>query len=560
MNEKKHFSLFVLIILLLSFPRHSSLQAPKYKLRLPQDETLNANLDVRSSDLVIAGELDGKIDLQDGSLRISGRITDNVSVTNGDIILDNNSYVEGDVLSINGSIQRNESSQVLGEVREVEPKVQLEEKTLDTIDVKTVFRRIFVSQCVAAIVLSPLLILTIILFFRRSVVIANAIQERPLRCFTTGLIGFSFRLFLLWSSVGLCFLHPVFTSRIFQRAYLLLVLLLLLPFLLTGISACLSIVGQKLLRIFALAHLAPSEKRKKHLITVILGLLFTVVVSFVPIVGWLFGTSLCFFGIGAALITALGSKQVIPKVQLREGERRKSIKNKFFSKTKMVVATLVLLMPPMLSLGYFFIYVFFPGIIGLAKPEYSVKEVYSLKQIDFAHLHFRFSMKNAYYIPFYLDEYKAGALILGEGEYLFSLVKETPVSSVGNIAETNLYRVYVLADSEGYFPQFEKDENLVTEKVETILRNTKQLLNETMLRTGLTRKVYGVRRKEKTVSKMNRLGLRLSGRNLGEAFMSRDASGKVIYHAISSGKPQIVISSQYVTSVGQKGGGMSKSR
>jgi len=530
-----------LVIVLLSFPYHASSQEPK-DIKLPYNRTLNANLNVRFSDLVIDGQVDGKVDLQNGSLRVSGKITESVSVTNGDVFLDANSYIGGDVLCVNGKVQPFTSfkgklrpnSQVGGKIEETEEKVKPEARPPEEAQIKKgFFHRILVYQWVAAIVLSPLLLLTSIFFFGRLRIIKNAIEERPLRCFVTGVIGFSFWLFLTWSLPGWYFVHSAFRSRIFQNAYLPVVLLILSPFLLAGVAACLLIIGRKILKLFEVDV-------DKRIIVSAVGLGSTLVIGFIPIVGWLLWICVLFFGIGAALITRLGTRQVMPKVKLHEGEQRRSTP-RFWGKTKIVTVSLALLLPPMLVLGYFLIYIFSPQLIGFAKPEYSVKEAYSVKQIDFVQDHFRLEMQNAILIPFYLAGHKVGAMIKGEGRYFFSLVKDAPAQVEGNIAETRLSKVYVLADSKGYFSQFEREENLVSENLEEILRRAKESLDGIVRQTGGTFIFHGVIRKKISGAKMNVFSLRLSGQDCGEAFASREFNDEIKYHSINFKGPLIEI-------------------
>lgn len=531
-----------LVIVLLSFPYHASSQEPK-EIKLPYNRTLNADLDVRFSDLVIDGQVDGKVDLQNGSLRVSGKITESVSVTNGDVFLDENSYVGGDVLCVNGKVQRGPNSQVGGKIEVTHPspskegteeKIQPEARPPEEAQIKKgFFHRILVYQWVAAIVLSPLLLLTSIFFFERLRIIKNAIEERPLRCFATGVIGFSFWLFLTWSLPGWYFVHSAFRSRIFQNAYLPVVLLILSPFLLAGVAACLLIIGRKILKLFEIDV-------DKRIIVSAVGLGSTVVMGFIPIVGWLLWICVLFFGIGAALITRLGTRQVMPKVKLHEGEQRRSTP-RFWGKPKIVTVSLALLLPPMLVLGYFLIYIFSPQLIGFAKPEYSVKEAYSVKQLDFVQDHFRFSMQNAVMVPFYLASHKVGALILGEGKYFFSLVKDAPAQVEGNIAETRLSKVYVLADSKWYFSQFEREENLISENVEEILRRAKESLDGIVRQTGETFIFHGVIRKKISSAKMNLFSLRLSGQDCGETFASREVNDEIKYHSMNFKGPLIEI-------------------
>jgi len=490
---------------------------------------------VRSSDLVIAGQVQGKIELQDGSLRVSGKITESVSVRNGDIFLDKNSTIGGDVLCVNGGVRKSEGTQVGGKVQEIEEKVKLRIRPQKEVKIKKgVLHRILVNQCVAAIVLSPLLLLSSIFLLGRLRIIENAIEERPIRCFITGAVGVSFGLFVSWSLPGLYFVIPAFRGNIFQYGYLPVMVLLLMPFLLAGGSACLYLVGRKLLRLFEISA-------DKHIIASAVGLVFTVVVGFIPVAGWLLWACVLLFGVGASLLTRLGTRQVMPKVRLQAGERRRSIPGKFRRKPTIVFFSLALLLPPMLVLGYFSIYVFSPGLLGFAKPEYFVKEAYSAKQLDFVQDHFRLEMQNAVFVPFYLAGHKVGALILGEGRYFFSLVKDAPASSLGNIVEMRLSKVYVLADFQGYFSQFEKEENLVSENVGEILRDAKESLDRIVLQIGRTRRVHGVIRKEISGPKMQVFALRLSGQDRGEAFALRTFANVVRYHSISFKGPLIEI-------------------
>ena len=534
MKFQRSFLLFLLILALLSFPHNSLLQEPKDNLELPENLTLNADLNVRGVDLVIAGQVQGKIDLVNGSLRVLGKVAKSVSVRNGDIFLDENSLIGGDVLCVNGSVQRSENSQVSGKVQEIEERVKPEARPPEKARIKKgVFHRILVNQYAAVVVLSPLLLLSSILFLGRLRIIKNAIEERPIRCLAAGAVGVFLWLFVTWSLPGLYFVIPAFRGKIFQKAYLPVMILLLLPFLLAGVSACLYSLGRKLLRLFEIST-------GKHIIASVVGLVFIVVVGFIPVAGWLLWMCVLLFGIGASLLTRLGTRQVMPKVRLQAGEQRRSIPQRFWRKPIIAGVSLALLLPLMLVLGYFSIYVFSPGLLGFAKPEYSVKEAYSVKQLDFVQPHFRLEMQNAYYIPFYLAGHKVGALISGEGRYFFSLVKDAPAQAEGNIVETKLSKVYALADSEGYFSQFEKKENLVSEDVE-ILRRAKDSLDRIVLQAGKVRRVHGVIRKKIGGSKLNLFSLRLSGQDRGEAFAYRTFADVVKYHSTSFKGPLIEI-------------------
>jgi hypothetical protein len=170
--EKKHeistvFLIFgvALALALLSFPNYASPQKPK-EIKLPYNRTLNADLKIRFADLVIDGKVDGKVDLQHGSLWVKGKITESVSSTNGDVFLDENSDIGGDVLCVNGKVQRSQNSQVDGKIQEREEKIQPEARPPEEAQIKKgFFHRILVYQFVTAIVLSPLLFLTSIFFF-----------------------------------------------------------------------------------------------------------------------------------------------------------------------------------------------------------------------------------------------------------------------------------------------------------------------------------------------------------------------------------------------------------
>jgi len=518
-----------------SFSHHSSLREPKDTLQLPENLTLNADLNVNGADLVIAGQVQGKINLQDGSLRVLGKIIEGVSVRNGDIFLDKNASIGGDVLCVDGKIQRNEGAQVSGSVQEIKeqakPEVQPQKKEKKK---GGFFYQILVNQYAASIILLPLLFLTSILFSKRILVIKNAIEERSVRCFVVGVTGFSLWLLMFWVFPALYFVMPAFKGNIFQYGYPPIMVLILLPFLLAGVSACLYLVGQKLLMIFEIST-------DKRIIISVVGLLFTFIVGVIPAVGWVLWICVLFVGIGAACLSRLGTRLLMPKVRLRPGERRKSIPTKLWRKGVTVGLSLALILPPLCSLGYFGLYVFFPGPFGLAKPEYSVKEAYSIKQLDFVEDHFRLEMKNAVFVPFYLAGHKVGAYVKGEGRYFFSLVKDAPAQAEGNIAETKLSEVYVLADSRGYFSQFEKEGNLVSEDVEGILRDAKESLDRIAPQIGRNRRFYGVIRKKIIGPKLVVFLLRLNGQDRGEALANRTFANEASYHPISFKAPIIEI-------------------
>lgn len=257
-------------------------------VRVESDETIDGDLVVFGGDIVVesGGRVEGDLVAIGGDITVSGEVEGDVVAVGGDLLLTFTAVVGGNVVSPFGEVEREEGAEVRGEVQE--------ELVIGFRDFRLFQPRFFFRGFVADFFGTLLTILGLVALG----VLAVALAPRPVDRVKTTLTaspGLSLGVGLL----ALIIVTPLSILLFVVCIGFLLLAALALVALFGWVAAGL-LVGERLLE-------AAQAKDRSSVLAVTLGTLLITLIVQIPCLGFLFGLGIGSWGLGAVLLTRLGT-------------------------------------------------------------------------------------------------------------------------------------------------------------------------------------------------------------------------------------------------------------
>lgn len=257
-------------------------------LSLPQSQTYEGSILSWSGKIAVQGEFKGSIIMIGGKFELGGKIEEDVICVGSAVDIQNSALIKGDLYVIGGSLTRNPKSNVSGEYfnsqmdfRKIQGAILPILADTQTISFMKLIR-LFLWLIIGLIVLA--------LAPRKIIQAEEILSTHPLKVFIVGSFSFISILFLL-------------LTFIFLSIFIIGIPLL---FLLVLFYCAVYIFGRTILFYYIGHHTSRFLKLKQisSAIFILLGVVFYLILQFIPYVGpiVLFGLSLLEIGIGIGFI------------------------------------------------------------------------------------------------------------------------------------------------------------------------------------------------------------------------------------------------------------------
>lgn len=312
--NKKFVVLLSIVLILFALPTSvSAYSVPEDKVvlggnyTLSAGETLNDNLVIfGGSSLIESGAtVKGNITIVGGSLDINGTVTGNIIATGGSLTLGDTCVVDGNVSTYSGTFSQGEGALIKGSIRQnagmplqlaiptSEPPSALAPITSAFNSVQVLFWFIFQSLALAAVAM-----LIALLFPKPLANLADATGTQPAMSGGLGILT------ILVAPIVLLFL--TITLILIPVAVLAVITLVFgLVFGWIGFGTELGILFTRLIK--QDWHIAISAGLGTLVLTVVLR-----AIAFIPCVGWIFPFIAGFIGLGAVILTRVGTQSALP--------------------------------------------------------------------------------------------------------------------------------------------------------------------------------------------------------------------------------------------------------